>query len=390
MKLRWFFSENLMLFLASTIVKKKLKKKTKWIKSIKNSTKILKRFYEILMHEIRIENVNSKKQNEAIEKLLKQNKMFHKNLNIIRMTWSRKMKRLKKAYFSLIVETKFSKKINRIITERFLKKKSRKNAIIFSRKCRIIQCFNCYEYNHIEKMCKNVKKCDHCAERHNTNRCNKGEIKITHKCINCEQTEHQAWTRICSVKRKEMKRFKKAYDICSVLYFTVFRNIIESIEQNNKMSTKNDVVSTNLRIQIQISQSSQQQQEATKEEKRTLINKTNEEKAMKKEIKTIKTLREYLINRSIIISKNKKMTKKFITKIDRNSKNVENEKKLWVLHSKLIYWYYSITSTTAEQKQWFRFSKTKKYKNTIFWQFRNHDEISSFSRRIIQAKINFI
>ena len=38
------------------------------------------------------------------------------------------------------------------------------------------------------------------------------------------------------------------------------------IEQSNKMSTKNDVVSTNFRIQIQISQfSSQQQQEKTVE-----------------------------------------------------------------------------------------------------------------------------
>ena len=75
-----------MLFLASAIVKKKLKKKTKRIKSIENSTKILKKSYEILMHEIRVQNVNAKKQNEKIEKLLKQNEMFHKNLNIIRVT----------------------------------------------------------------------------------------------------------------------------------------------------------------------------------------------------------------------------------------------------------------------------------------------------------------
>ena len=39
-----------------------------------------------MMHEIRIQNVDAKKQNETIEKLLKQNEMFHKNLNIIRMT----------------------------------------------------------------------------------------------------------------------------------------------------------------------------------------------------------------------------------------------------------------------------------------------------------------
>ena len=98
---------------------------------------------------------------------------------------------MKKTYCFLIVETEFSEKINRIIIEEFLKEKSKKKAVIFSKECRIIQYFNCYEYDYIEKMCKNFMKCDHCAENHETNRCNKDEIKITHKCINCEQTEHQ-------------------------------------------------------------------------------------------------------------------------------------------------------------------------------------------------------
>ena len=62
--------------------------------------------------------------------------------------------------------------------------------MMFVKKCRIIQCFNCYEYKQIVKKCKNVMKCDYCAKKHETNRCNKDEIIITHKCINCEQTEH--------------------------------------------------------------------------------------------------------------------------------------------------------------------------------------------------------
>ena len=133
---------------------------------------------------------------------------------------------------------------------------------------------------------------------------------------------------MCSVRQKEMKKSKRAYDICSVLYFTVLKKIIEFIEQDNKMSTKNDVVSTSLRIQTQISQFSQQQQEATKREKRTLISETDEKEVMKKEIKTTKTLEEYFVNRSIVTLRNKRMTKKFITKINRNSKDVENEEKL--------------------------------------------------------------
>ena len=62
---------------------------------------------------------------------------------------------------------------------------------MFVKKCKIVQCFNCYKYKHIDKKCKNVIKCDHCAKKHETNKCNKDEIKITHKCINCKQTKHQ-------------------------------------------------------------------------------------------------------------------------------------------------------------------------------------------------------
>ena len=39
-----------------------------------------------MMHEIKIQNVNTKKQKKTIEKLLKQNEMFHKNLNITKVT----------------------------------------------------------------------------------------------------------------------------------------------------------------------------------------------------------------------------------------------------------------------------------------------------------------
>ena len=44
---------------------------------------------------------------------------------------------------------------------------------------------------HIDKKCKNVTKYDYHVKKHETNRCNKDEIKITHKCINCEETNHQ-------------------------------------------------------------------------------------------------------------------------------------------------------------------------------------------------------
>ena len=62
-----------------------------------------------------------------------------------------KRKKMNKTYSSLTIKTEFSEKINRIIIEEFLKEKSKKNAVIFLRKSKIIQCYNYYEYNHIKK-----------------------------------------------------------------------------------------------------------------------------------------------------------------------------------------------------------------------------------------------
>ena len=85
-----------------------------------------------MIHEIRVKNVNTKKQKETIEKLLKHNEMFHKNLNITRAAGSKSVKRLSKVISSLIVETGSSKIVNRII-EGFLKRGSRKDAMVFVR-----------------------------------------------------------------------------------------------------------------------------------------------------------------------------------------------------------------------------------------------------------------
>ena len=91
------------------------------------------------------------------------------------------MKKLKKAIFLFIIKTGFSKKVNKIIFEEFLEKNNKKNAMIFVKEYRIIQYFKCYKYKRIDKKCKNVMKCDYCANKHETNKYSKNEIEITHK-----------------------------------------------------------------------------------------------------------------------------------------------------------------------------------------------------------------
>ena len=134
-----------------------------------------------------------------------------------------------------------------------------------------------------------------------------------------------------------MKRVKKAYDMCSVLYLTVtvIENTTTSMKQDNKTSLKSDFVSKKSRIEIQIFQQQQQKQQQQKktfvEKKRILNNETKDEKTMKKDVKflkTLKTLKKYFNNRSIVISKNKEIAKKFITKNNRNINDAEKKDEL--------------------------------------------------------------
>ena len=65
--------------------------------------------------------------------------------------------------------------------------------------------------------------------------------------------------------------------------------------------------------------------------KRILNNKTEKKKIMKKDVKflrTLKTLKEYFSNRSIAISRNKEIAKKFITKSNRNINDAEKKNEL--------------------------------------------------------------
>ena len=129
-----------------------------------------------------------------------------------------------------------------------------------------------------------------------------------------------------------MKRVKKTYDICSVLYFIIIKNTTASMKQDNKMSFKNDFDSKKFRIEIQISQQNQEQQQKTSTKKKRIFNsETEKKKIMKKDVKslkTLKTLKKYFNNRSIAISRNKEVAKKFITKNNRNINDVEKKNEL--------------------------------------------------------------
>ena len=60
--------------------------------------------------------------------------MFFKNSNITKVVQFKNVEKVKKIIFSLIIETEFSKKVNKNIFGIFLKKRHQKNAMMFLKK----------------------------------------------------------------------------------------------------------------------------------------------------------------------------------------------------------------------------------------------------------------
>ena len=90
---------------------------------------------------------------------------------------------------------------------------------------------------------------------------------------------------MCSIKHKEVKIIKRAYDINSVLYSTAVENLIVVTKQSNKMSVSNELVSKNFRMQIQISQ-----QQVSDEEKKTHFVETDGKKTKNKNHENIEEI----------------------------------------------------------------------------------------------------
>jgi hypothetical protein len=83
----------------------------------------------------------------------------------------------------------------------------------YDEKCRLRQCFKCYQYRHTWKQCtEKVQLCGYCAELHNTNDCPKANKTSPEapKCPACGDV-HVSWSASCSKRQEKMARVKLAH-----------------------------------------------------------------------------------------------------------------------------------------------------------------------------------
>jgi hypothetical protein len=227
--MRRLFNENLKLLASFEEIQTRMKRNLTLMNDIISSTTTMRRTYVVLTHNVRLSSVNTFNQKATIEKIVKQNSTLHKNLNILRVAWTKKIINQRKKFFSLIIEIVNSKMTNRLIKEELLNEHTYLICEYFEKECRIKQCFKCQRYDHVNKTCKNSKKCEQCAQKHSTKDC---RIAIDHRsCVNCEN-KHSTWSFQCDVKAMKKRRLNIIWRNKSILHVEMSRDT--NVKQNAK------------------------------------------------------------------------------------------------------------------------------------------------------------
>ena len=157
-------------------------------------------WHGLVAHGVLKADLNIDDQETAIKELEEANQSL--NLKVEQVRLLRPNKQGPAAHHSIVVFTKQAEVANQGI---------RKNIIInhqcfhverYAPQTQIMQCFNCYEYGHRARECKNHRRCGRCAkEGHDTNQCEEMEPH----CSQC-QGKHVAWDFECPARKTVSQR----------------------------------------------------------------------------------------------------------------------------------------------------------------------------------------
>jgi hypothetical protein len=130
-------------------------------------------------------------------------------VEIMSVKWTRRGAKWEGSRGMLVVDLAGPEQANTTIREGFVVNGEIHEVEVFHPECVIRQCFNCYGYGHVAKMCRGARKCGRCAAPgHETNSCPDKETSRS-KCVNCKGT-HAAWDARCPGREKERERAAKA------------------------------------------------------------------------------------------------------------------------------------------------------------------------------------
>lgn len=131
------------------------------------------------------------------------------------MAWAKKLLRAGRKTGLLHISVAEPKQANALIRSGLIWDYQLHDCEPFTGECLITQCFRCYQYGHVARMCRNNSQCGFCGGMsHATDDCMSKEDKAKHRCVPCgtAAAKHPSWDRNCLVRMKQAESAKLAYN----------------------------------------------------------------------------------------------------------------------------------------------------------------------------------
>ncbi len=187
--------------------KKTLKKNDFWIKEISLNACLHKISFEVVIHEIKVEEMFKNIEKKETRALIKINKNIHSEMMIEKIKWLTKKSEQKK-YVLLMIRVVSAEMMNKLINERVYHEIDIKITQFYDSSCKVHQCLKCQEYDHKMYKCKNKQRYVYCTLNHRLKHCSYKQTQNMWKCEACQDI-HRIFDSQCHKRQAEKERIKR-------------------------------------------------------------------------------------------------------------------------------------------------------------------------------------
>ena len=185
--------------------REELEKDDGWVRRLYRSARVLRKTVMVAVHGVE-KKMDTRDQPGVFETLKRDNKKLHPELEITKAEWPAFAMKpdaygREKKFSTMIIEVPNPEVANRLISEGMVVENNLLFCDRWEREVAPRQCFNCYGYGHIARVCKHPTRCGVCAQGHTTDD-HKEETGGKPKCVVCKG-DHPAWSKVCPIRQRE-------------------------------------------------------------------------------------------------------------------------------------------------------------------------------------------